>query len=259
MKYTDPGGSIRLEMEEAYTENGVTLICTVADNGVGMTPEFQKLMYDSFARVSDSRIDKTEGTGLGLAIVKRMVELMDGTVTCKSAPGAGTTFIVRIPLMAAVMPAAASHGAVQHQEHRGDLTGVRVLIAEDNDLNWEIISDLLGDYGIRCDRAENGRVCVDMLRAAPPDTYDLVLMDVQMPVLNGRDAAKELRADQREDLRTIPIVAMTADAFAEDVQMCLDAGMNGHVAKPIELEKVLAEIRLLLSRKNGNGGSHADE
>ena len=259
VKYTNPGGSIRLEMEEAYTENGVMLICTVADNGVGMTPEFQKLMYDSFARVSDSRIDKTEGTGLGLAIVKRMVELMDGTVICKSAPGAGTTFIVRIPLMAAVMPAAASQGAVQRQEHRGDLTGVRVLIAEDNDLNWEIISDLLGDYGIRCDRAENGRVCVDMLRAALPDTYDLVLMDVQMPVLNGRDAAKELRADQREDLRTIPIVAMTADAFAEDVQMCLDAGMNGHVAKPIELEKVLAEIRLLLSRKNGNGGSHADE
>ncbi len=259
VKYTDPGGSIRLEVEEAYTENGVTLICTVADNGVGMTPEFQTLMYDSFARVSDSRIDKTEGTGLGLAIVKRMVDLMNGTITCKSAPGAGTTFTVRIPLMAAAMPAAAPQNAAQSPEHRGDLAGVRVLIAEDNDLNWEIISELLGDYGIRCDRAENGRACVDMLRAAPPDTYDLVLMDVQMPVLNGRDAARELRADQREDLRTLPIVAMTADAFAEDVQMCLDAGMNGHVAKPIELEKVLAEIRLTLSRRKTDGGSHTEK
>ncbi len=259
VKYTDPGGSIRMEVEEAYIENGVMLTCTVADSGVGMTPEFQKLMYDSFARVSDSRIDKTEGTGLGLAIVKRMVELMNGTVTCRSAPGAGTTFTVRIPLMAAVMPAAAPQEAGQGQVRCGDLTGVRVLIAEDNDLNWEIISELLDDYGLQCSRAENGQACVDMLRAAPPNAYDLVLMDVQMPVLNGRDAAKELRADQREDLRTLPIVAMTADAFAEDVQMCLDAGMNGHVAKPIELEKVLAEIRLTLSRRKTDGGSHTEK
>ena len=259
VKYTDPGGSIRMELGETYIENGVMLSCTVSDNGVGMSPEFQEVMYDSFSRVSDSRIDKTEGTGLGLAIVKRMVALMGGTIDCRSEPGTGTTFTVRIPLMAAVMPAAALHGAERGQSGHSDLAGVHILIAEDNDLNWEIISDMLGDYGIRCDRAENGRVCVDILREAPQGTYDLVLMDVQMPVLNGRDATRELRADQRQDLREIPIIAMTADAFVEDVQMCLDAGMTGHVAKPIEIEKVLMEIRLTLSHNNGNGNSHAGE
>ncbi len=258
VKYTDAGGSISLEVwEEVSAGDGVTLTCRVEDTGIGMSPEFQKTMYDSFTRVADSRIDNTQGTGLGLAIVKRMVDLMGGSIDCTSAEGAGSTFTVAIPLTAAASAPALRENDRDESEPRGDLTGVKLLIAEDNELNWEIISEMLGGCGIRCDHAENGRVCVDMLTAAPPGTYDLVLMDIQMPVLNGRDATREIRASGREDLRTLPIVAMTADAFAEDVQLCLDAGMDAHVAKPVEIEKVLAAIRLLLSQKGGADGSQS--
>lgn len=169
VKYTDAGG--------------VTLACVVADTGIGMSPEFQKTMYDSFPRVADSRIDNIQGTGLGLAIVKRMVDLIDGTIDCASTEGSGTTFTVRIPLTAVpVSTSVQEEHKEKRQELRRDLTGVNVLIAEDNDVNWEIIPEMLDGYGIRCERAENGRVCVDKLTA----TYDLVLMDIQMPVLGGR-------------------------------------------------------------------------
>lgn len=169
VKYTDAGG--------------VTLACVVADTGIGMSPEFQKTMYDSFTRVADSRIDNIQGTGLGLAIVKRMVDLMDGTIDCASTEGSGTTFTVRIPLTAVPVSASVQEEHKEkRQELRSDLTGVNVLIAEDNDVNWEIIPEMLDGYSIRCERAENGRVCVDKLTA----TYDLVLMDIQMPVLGGR-------------------------------------------------------------------------
>lgn len=169
VKYTDAGG--------------VTLACVVADTGIGMSPEFQKTMYDSFPRVADSRIDNIQGTGLGLAIVKRMVDLIDGTIDCASTEGSGTTFTVRIPLTAVpVSTSVQEEHKEKRQELRSDLTGVNVLIAEDNDVNWEIIPEMLDGYGIRCERAENGRVCVDKLTA----TYDLVLMDIQMPVLGGR-------------------------------------------------------------------------
>lgn len=169
VKYTDAGG--------------VTLACVVADTGIGMSPEFQKTMYDSFPRVADSRIDNIQGTGLGLAIVKRMVDLIDGTIDCASTEGSGTTFTVRIPLTAVpVSTSVQEEHKEKRQELRSDLTGVNVLIAEDNDVNWEIIPEMLNGYGIRCERAENGRVCVDKLTA----TYDLVLMDIQMPVLRGR-------------------------------------------------------------------------
>ena len=251
VKYTEPGGSIRLEIgEEPTGGDGVTLTCVVADTGIGMSPEFQRYMYESFARVADSRIDKIQGSGLGLAIVRRMVDLMGGTIDCASAEGEGTTFTVRIPLTAAEAPVSALQDAEAGEKPSGGLENVRILVAEDNDLNWEVISEMLGSYGIRCARAKNGQECVDLLNAAPPGEYDAVLMDVQMPVLNGRDATKELRAGQREDLRAIPVIAMTADAFAEDVQMCLDAGMDAHVAKPVEIDKVLAAVRLLLSRRN---------
>lgn len=252
IKYTEPGGKVRLLMwEEAPEGEEIMLTCVIADTGIGMSPEFQETMYDSFTRVADSRIDKIQGTGLGLAIVKRMVTLMNGTIDCVSAEGKGTTFTVRIPLTAA---SAAPHLEAAAEGKTSDLTGIRILVAEDNEMNWEVISELLGTFGIQCDRAENGKKCLELLHAAPPSTYDLIMMDVQMPIMNGREAAKQIRADKREDLRRIPIMAMTADAFAEDVQMCIDAGMDAHVAKPIELDKVLSTIRLLLARKDGGDG-----
>lgn len=252
IKYTEPGGKVRLLMWEETTEGeAIMLTCVVEDTGVGMSPEFQQTMYDSFTRVADSRIDKIQGTGLGLAIVKRMVALMNGTIDCVSTEGEGTTFTVRIPLTAAAW---APHLEAAGEGQNSDLTGIRILVAEDNEMNWEVISELLGTFGIRCDRAENGKKCIEMLHTAPANTYDLIMMDVQMPVMNGREATRRLRADAREDLRRIPIMAMTADAFAEDVQMCIDAGMDAHVAKPIELDKVLSTIRLLLSRRDDPDG-----
>lgn len=254
VKYTKAGGNVSLTVyEENPEENGnVTLTCVISDNGTGMSKEFQKTMYESFARVADARVDKTEGTGLGLSIVHHMVDLMDGTIDCESEVDVGTTFKVRIPLKAAAedeLP----QGDVQNEDTVSDLLGLRILIAEDNDINWEIIRSLLTERGIVCERAENGRECVDFLLAAAPGTYDLVFMDVQMPYLNGLDATREIRASERDDLRKIPIAAMTADAFAEDVQECIDAGMNAHISKPIQLDKVLITIRLLLrEQKNQN-------
>lgn len=259
VKYTRSGGTVRLEVrEETIPERPeeVMLVCVISDNGIGMSEDFQKTMYDSFSRASDSRINKIQGTGLGLAIVKRMVDRMEGTVECQSAEGKGTTFTVKIPLSIAKetdMPR--WEDTPENGGGSGDLVGVHLLVAEDNDLNWEIIETVLTDQGIQCDRAENGRVCVEMLRAAPPKTYELVLMDIQMPEMNGLEATRVLRKSDRADLRTIPIVAMTADAFAEDVQNCLNAGMNAHLAKPVDVEKVLMTIRRLRDKSTLRGGS----
>ena len=238
VKYTQPDGSIRLTLwETPQDDTHVYLFCAIADNGMGMSPDFQKTMYESFSRAEDGRIDKTQGTGLGLSIVKHMIDLMDGTILCESQLGEGTTFTVRIPL---AITDHAEQPAVQFgKAGENILSGMRVLIAEDNDLNWEIIEAMLEEHHIACDRAENGRVCVEKLESAPAGAYGLVLMDVQMPEMNGREAARVLRKSTRQDLREIPIAAMTADAFAEDMQACLDAGMDAHLSKPIEIDKVL--------------------
>lgn len=243
VKYTQPGGHVVLDVSERAAADGrVELCCIVADNGMGMSKEFQKTMYESFARAADSRIDKTQGTGLGLAIAKNLLELMGGSIACESELGKGTTFTTRIVLSAAMADHAAVGRTHGQADRYGSLEGVRLLIAEDNDLNWEIISTMLTEKGIQCTRAENGRACVDLLESSAPGTWEMVLMDIQMPLLNGREAARLLRRSARADLRTIPIAAMTADAFAEDVQSCLDAGMNAHLSKPVDLEKVLAVI-----------------
>lgn len=252
VKYTNSGGNIYMEVSEEILENNnILLIFIVKDNGIGMSEEFQKTMYDSFTRVQDSRIDKIQGTGLGLSIVKQMVTIMNGTIDCVSSEGIGTTFTVKIPLTIAPKSAIVKQETSEgEQEICTDLTNIHILVAEDNDLNWEIISEMLDDSGISCKRAENGKECVEILTLAPPNTYDLVFMDIQMPILNGRDATRKIRASEREDLKKIPIIAMTADAFAEDMQLCMDAGMNAHIAKPVEMDKVLITIRRLLIQKN---------
>ena len=199
VKYTNPGGTVRLEVQEEPGETGETadLICVVKDNGIGMSGEFQKTMYDSFSRASDSRIDKIQGTGLGLAIAKRMTEQMDGTIECVSQLGEGTTFTVRIELPAAAREDLPQTEATDEDAKSWDLKGVRILVAEDNDLNWEIIQAMLEEQGIQCDRAENGQLCIDALTAQPPRTYAMVLMDIQMPMLNGRVVLGFVRLDGR--------------------------------------------------------------
>ena len=374
IKYTEPGGRISVDMreEESPKTGCVRLTYIVEDTGIGMSPEFIENMYQPFSRQVDSRVNSIQGTGLGLAITKQMVDLMGGTIECKSEQGKGTTFtvVLDIPvserqredmkldpidvlivdddevMLKTAVDTLESLGATteqtasglealgmighRHQEGRdydviiidwkmpeidgvgtikrirseldsktpillisaydwsdieekakeagangfvskplfrstlydkinkligkesssiepeddySDLKGMNILVAEDNDVNWEIVSAMLEMFGITSERAENGRVCVEKMQSAEIGRYDLVFMDIQMPEMNGLDATREIRKFTQTWASTIPIVAMTADAFSENVTECLNAGMNGHIAKPIDIKLVIKEIR----------------
>ena len=211
---------------------------------MGMSEEFQQTMYSTFTRAADSKTSSIQGSGLGLAIVKQMVDLMGGSIACRSALGEGTTFFVEVTLPIAKQPQ--THTAADSAETTGTFAGLRILVAEDNDLNWEIIHVMLAEYGILTERAENGQVCLDLLAEKGAAAYDLILMDVQMPLLDGKETTREIR--RRKEIGNIPIVAMTADAFAEDVSACLEAGMDGHLSKPVDLRRL---VSLLTKLKNG--------
>ncbi len=374
IKYTEPGGRVSVDLrEEKSTDAGcIRLTYSVADTGIGMSPEFMETMYNPFSRQVDSRVNSIQGTGLGLAITRQMVDLLGGTIECRSEQGKGTTFTVALDipvsdrqrgdmqldpvdvlivdddeimlqtaadtlesLGASVEQANSGPEALGMIEHRhllgrdynviivdwkmpetdgletisrirsdidtsvpillisaydwsdiedkakaagvngfvskplfrstlydkindligkesksiepeddySDLHGLHILVAEDNDINWEIISAMLNMFGITAERAENGRVCVDMISAAPEDRYALIFMDVQMPEMNGLDATRAIRNLNDPKASSIPIVAMTADAFSENITECLDAGMNGHIAKPVDIKLVMKEIR----------------
>ena len=380
IKYTEPGGRVSVDMCEEKSEapGCIRLVYTVADTGIGMSPEFMANMYQPFSRQTDSRVNSIQGTGLGLAITKQMVELMGGTIECQSEQGKGTTFtvVLDIPIadrqredmqldpidvlivdddeimLETAVDSLESLGASTEQarsglealgmiEHRhlsgrdygvvivdwkmpeingvetikrirseinakipillisaydwsdiediakeagangfvskplfrstlydkindligkeskviepeddySDLQGLHILVAEDNDVNWEIISAMLAMFGITTDRAENGRVCVDMIQAAAEENYELIFMDVQMPEMNGLEATRTIRNLENSWASSIPIVAMTADAFSENVTECLDAGMNGHIAKPVDIKLVIKEIRRIREGK----------
>lgn len=254
-KYTGNGGKVRLDIYEEPAPNDdscVILVCKVADNGIGMTEEFQKTMYDSFNRAENSRINKIQGSGLGLAIVKQMVELMDGTIRCKSKLGEGSEFTVRIVLPIANEQSEAvgdSENASDSELNISEFSGMNVLVAEDNDLNWEIISTMLSEYGVNCTRSENGRECIDTLHSEPSGKFDLILMDIQMPIMNGRETTVALRSEDDDYCRNIPIAAMTADAFADDIKACIDCGMDAHISKPVDIKKVLRFLRMVKNKE----------
>ena len=381
IKYTPPGGSVSVDLQEEMSDlpGSVKLTYVVADTGIGMSPEFMEKMYQPFSRQTDSRINSIQGTGLGLAITKQMVDLMGGTIECRSTPGKGTTFTIsldipladrqredmqldpmdvlivdddEILLTTAVdtlesLGVNAEHagsglealGMITHRHEQGrdysvviidwrmpdmdgietvrriraeidanipillisaydwadiedsakeagangfitkplfrstlydkinellgskpksiepeddysDLEGLRILVAEDNDINWEIISTMLAMFGIITDRAENGRICVDRIAEAEEESYALVFMDIQMPVMNGLEATRSIRKLSRPWAASIPIIAMTADAFSENVAECMQAGMNGHIAKPVDIKLVIKEIRRIKEEKN---------
>lgn len=249
VKYTEPGGHVRFDVSEKAVPgrtDRTRLQFIIADDGIGMSEEFQKTMYTSFSRATDSRINKIQGSGLGLAIARQMTELMGGVIQCESALGRGTTFRVVFELPTASALPMQPALRTEADGTPGELAGMRVLAAEDNDLNWEIIHTMLEEYGIVSDRAENGQICLNILHDAAAPHYDIVLMDVQMPVMDGREATRRLRADPDPALRDLPIVAMTADAFAEDVAACREAGMDAHIAKPVDIKQVLRTLKLAL-------------
>ena len=377
VKYTEPGGRVIVDLFEDKSDvpGCVKLTYIVADTGIGMSPEFMENMYKPFMRQVDSRVNSIQGTGLGLAITKQMVDLIGGTIDCRSEQGKGTEFTVTLDIPIAdrqrddmkldpvdvlivdddeiLLQTAADTlkslganaeqasdgltalGMIKHRHDLGndynviivdwkmpeldgvetisrirseidadvpillisaydwsdiedrakaagvngfitkplfrstlydkinnligkesvstppeddytDLHGLNILVAEDNDINWEIISAMLSMFGITSERAENGRICVDKIRDAARGSYALIFMDVQMPEMNGLDATRAIRKLEDRWASSIPIVAMTADAFSENVMECMNAGMNGHIAKPVDIKLVVKEIRRIM-------------
>ena len=247
VKYTGAGGTIRCDVTQkpGEKESWCNMVITVADNGIGMSQEFQKHIFEPFERERTSTISKVEGSGIGMGIVKKLVGLMGGTVEVESRIGVGSTFTVTIPCRIA------SEDEIQAKRETGpsdqkSLFGVKILLAEDNDLNAEIAVELLQEEGCTVDRAKDGVECVDMLEKAANGTYQLILMDIQMPVMNGYDAAKKIRRMDDPQKADIPIIAMTANAFSEDKQAALDAGMNDHIAKPINMNVLVPTIQKYL-------------
>ena len=247
VKYTGAGGTIRCDVTQkpGEKESWCNMVITVADNGIGMSQEFQKHIFEPFERERTSTISKVEGSGIGMGIVKKLVGLMGGTVKVESRIGVGSTFTVTIPCRIA------SEDEIQAKRETNPsdqkcLCGTRILLTEDNDLNAEIATELLQEEGCTVDRAKDGVECVDMLEKAANGTYQLILMDVQMPVMNGYDATKKIRRMDDPQKANIPIVAMTANAFSEDKQVALDAEMNDHIAKPINMSVLVPTLRKYL-------------
>ena len=247
VKYTGAGGTIRcgVTQKPGKKEGWCDTVVTVADNGIGMSQEFQKHIFEPFERERTSTVSKVEGSGIGMGIVKKLVGLMGGTVEVESKIGVGSTFTVTIPCRIASEEEAQAKRAADPAD-RESLRGTRILLTEDNDLNAEIATELLQEEGCTVDRAKDGVECVDMLEKAANGTYQLILMDVQMPVMNGYDATKKIRRMDDPQKANIPIVAMTANAFSEDKQVALDAGMNDHIAKPINMSVLVPTLRKYL-------------
>ena len=245
VKFTPDGGAIRLKLAEEVSPKGneyVRLHLYVTDTGIGMTPEFKTKVFESFMREDNARVQKTEGAGLGMAITKYIVDAMSGSIEVASEVGKGTEFHVTLDLKKVEEP------EIEAQEESapdddGELVGKRILLAEDNDLNWEIAQELLSGLGLELEWAEDGQICLDKFQASPAGYYDAILRDIRMPKMNGYETTRAIRALDRTDAASVPIIAMSADAFEEDIRRCMESGMNAHVAKPIDMREVTKILR----------------
>ena len=249
VKFTKDGGTIRFDAgsRPGADAQHIVICYRIKDTGIGMSEEFQKKLFDEFAQEENGVRTQYKGTGLGMPISKKYVELMGGTITVDSRKGVGTTFTVEIPMeLTNAEKVEKTKPLVQHN----DLKGIKVLLAEDNDLNAELATMLLEDLGMTVTRAADGQEVVDLFAEYPAGTYDIILMDIMMPKMDGHQAAKAIRAmyADRPDAEEIPIIALSANAFSEDVQASQDAGMNGHVSKPLNMEEVTKVIERNLNR-----------
>ena len=257
VKYTQEGGKIQFLVEECETKSSVyaKYRFLVSDNGMGMSADFKDTIFDAFTRAESSMTNKIQGTGLGMAITKNLVEAMGGTIDVESELGQGSCFEVLIDLRIAEDRFVSSAEQAEKDEPDGNvLKGMRFLCAEDNELNAEILMELLKIEGAECTICENGKRVLEAFEQSAPGDYDMILMDVQMPVMNGYEATKAIRRSSHELAKTIPIIAMTANAFSEDIQHSLAAGMNAHVSKPVEMKVLEKTIR---SIKSGGGHRNA--
>ena len=243
VKFTKDGGAITLDISSypGADEKHIITRYVVRDNGIGMSEEFQKKLFDPFSQEDDANArTQYKGTGLGMAITKKYVDMMDGSISVESKKGVGSTFTVEIPMELTEQVIQSE----QKQHLHRDLTGIHVLMAEDNDLNAELATIMLEDAGMTVTRASDGKEVVNLFKNHPRGTYDLILMDIMMPNMDGHQATKTIRAlgIERSDAVTIPIIALSANAFIDDIQESLDAGMNDHISKPINMEELINTI-----------------
>lgn len=250
VKYTQEGGKIQFLVEECETKSSVyaKYRFLVSDNGIGMSADFKETIFDPFTRAEGSVTNKIQGTGLGMAITRNLVEAMGGTIDVESELGQGSCFEVLIDLRIAEDRSVSSTVQEEKNEQNDNIfQGMRFLCAEDNELNAEILTELLKIEGAECIICENGERVLEAFEQSAPGDYDMILMDVQMPVMNGYDATRAIRRSTHELAKTIPIIAMTANAFSEDIQYSLAAGMNAHISKPVDmktLEKTIRRIKI---------------
>ena len=262
VKYTPKGGHIELtilglpETSRGYAH----LRFQVQDNGIGISPEFVKHIFDPFTRENNSTASGILGTGLGMAITKNLVDLMGGTISVESAKGEGSTFRVELELR---YGAQSTESILQEKTSQPTLSentleGLKVLVAEDNEINAEILEELLSFEGVVCERTINGQEALERFRQNPAGYYDAVLLDIQMPIMNGYETARAIRNLDRPDAGTIPIVAMTANTFADDVQNSMKAGMNAHLPKPIDMAVLKEVLEKLILSESENRKSESD-
>lgn len=235
VKYTKDGGTITFstEMRKGNTSSDIVVIFTIADTGIGMSKDFQVHMFDNFAQENTDARTQYNGTGLGLAISKKYVDLLGGTITVDSKKNIGTTFTIEIPMTLTTTKPLNSEAPAN-----SDISGLHILLVEDNELNAEIAQTLLETAGAKTTVAHNGEQALEVFQNHAPKTFDAVLMDVMMPVMDGLTATRAIRNLDRPDAKTIPIIAMTANAFDEDAEKCISAGMNAHIAKPVKIETI---------------------
>ena len=261
IKFTPAGGKISVLVEETggAPEGFGSYVIRVKDNGIGMSPEFAAKVFTPFEREKTSTVSGIQGTGLGMAITKNIVDRMNGTIEVVTAPGQGCEFVIRLRLRLREGAAqAAGAGGSEKQrgfgqqdtaeipENKPEFSGRRILLAEDNDLNREIAAEILEEAGFEIEEAEDGGTALEKVRASEPGYYDLILMDIQMPVMDGYEASRAIRSLENRELAGIPIIAMTANAFEEDRKAALEAGMDGHLAKPLDLDMLFAVLEKML-------------
>ncbi len=242
IKFTPAGGDITFDLSEERIDNSnnIRLVARISDTGIGIKPEFQADMFSKFTRETDTRINNVRGSGLGLAIVKELVDLMNGNIEVKSSVGKGTSITITVEVPFIIKDDLWTGDRDYATDITSVCSGMHLLVAEDNELNYEVISELLGMNGISCERAEDGAICVDKFKAAAPGTYNGILMDLQMPVMDGIAASCAIRELDHPDAQQIPIIAITANAFAKDIERCRLAGMNEHLSKPINIRRLIS-------------------
>ena len=244
---TEPpaGGSVTVTLRQTGgTETVGSYELRVKDTGMGMTPEFAKKVFAAYER--DRSVSNIQGTGLGMSITKSIVELMGGTIDVETELGKGTEFIVRVDFPIVDEPDEDDAEETAAETKEIDFSKIKLLLVEDNEVNREIASLILTEFGFGLETAENGKVAYEKVAASKPGDFDCVLMDIQMPVMNGYEATKNIRALKNKQLAQIPIIAMTANAFTEDIQAAKDAGMDSHIAKPLDIQKMIETLTEVL-------------